>query len=57
MTKKKLTIIVYAIGLIFVAVLGGLWDSATSLIKATITLLWTTIFLVMLFYTDKNENS
>ena len=55
MRKTSFTIIVYVLGLIFGALVLGLWDAETSIIKAGIALVWTAIFLIVLFYTDKNE--
>ena len=55
MRKTTIAIILYDLGLIFGAIVMGLWDADTSLIKAGIGLIWTTIFLIALFYADKNE--
>tara|TARA_B110000196_G_C20769072_1_gene485717 strand:+ start:233 stop:406 length:174 start_codon:yes stop_codon:yes gene_type:complete len=55
MRKSTITIILFAMGLIFGALVFGLWDVETSLLKASIVLVWTTIFLIALFYADKNE--
>lgn len=55
MNKSTLVTIVYVIGLIFGALVLGLWDSETSLIKAMIGLLWTAIFLIALFYAEKEN--
>ena len=55
MRKTTLTIIVYVLGLFFGAIVLGLWDAETSLLKAGIVLIWTLIFLVALFYADKYE--
>jgi hypothetical protein len=56
MRKSTIAVIAYAIGLIFGALVLGFWDAQTSPIKAGIVLIWTTIFLIALFYADKNEN-
>ena len=55
MRKSTIAVIVYAIGLIFGALVLGFWDAQTSLIKAGMVLIWTTIFLIALFYVDKYE--
>jgi len=55
MRKTTLTIIVYAVGLIFCALVLGIWDAETGLAKASIALIWTTIFLIVLFYADKYD--
>tara|TARA_B110001452_G_scaffold259729_1_gene256436 strand:+ start:147 stop:320 length:174 start_codon:yes stop_codon:yes gene_type:complete len=56
MTKTTLTIIIYALGLIFGALGMGLWDAETSIVKAGIALVWTIIFLITLYFTDKYEH-
>jgi len=55
MRKSTITVILYAIGLIFGTLVLGLWEAETSLLKASIVLVWTTIFLIALFYADKSE--
>ena len=56
MRKSTIAVIVYAIGLIFGALVLGLWDAETSLIKAGAVLIWTIIFLIALFYAEKSEH-
>ena len=55
MKKTIFVIMVYVLGLIFGAVALGLWSAETSITKSFIALIWTVIFLIILFYTDKNE--
>jgi hypothetical protein len=55
MRKTTIATILYLLGLIFGAIVMGLWDAETTLIKAAIGLIWTVIFLIALFYADKNE--
>jgi len=55
MRKTSLAIIVYVLGLIFGALVLGLWDAETNLVKAGVGFVWTIIFLITLFYFDKNE--
>ena len=55
MRNSLIVIIIYALGLIFGAIVLGLWDAETSFIKSMIAVLWTAIFLIALFYTDKYE--
>ena len=57
MRKTTLTIIVYILGLIFGALVLGLWDAETNIIKAGAALTWTAIFLITLFYADKYEKN
>ena len=54
MSKSTIAIIIYVIGLIFGALIMGLWDAETSP-KSLIGMAWTAIFLIALFYADKNE--
>ena len=54
MTKTALSIIIYVLGLIFGALVLGLWDAKTSPI-AFLGMTWTAIFLIALFYAEKND--
>jgi formate hydrogenlyase subunit 4 len=55
MRKTTLVIIIYVIGVIFCALVLGIWDAETNITKASIALVWTIVFLITLFYVDKNE--
>ena len=55
MNKSLIAIIIYIVGLIFGAVILGVWDAETSLGKASAVLIWTSIFLIALFFADKND--
>jgi uncharacterized membrane protein len=54
MNKSTIVIIIYILGLIFSALVLDLWSAKTGP-KALIGIVWTAIFLISLFYTDKNE--
>ena len=54
MSKSTIVIIIYIIGLIFGALVLDIWSAETSP-KALIGIGWTTLLLVGLFFTDKNE--
>ena len=54
MNKSSIAILIYVIGLIFGALVLDLWSAKTGP-KALIGIVWTAIFLIALFYTDKNE--
>jgi hypothetical protein len=54
MNKSLITIIIYIAGLIFGALILDLWSAETGP-KAFIGMFWTAIFLIALFYADKNE--
>jgi hypothetical protein len=57
MSKSTIAIIIYVLGLIFGALVLGLWDAETSLTKAIIGLVWTAIFLIALFYAEKKDHN
>jgi len=52
MKKSSITIIIYVLGLIFGALVLCLSDAKTGAI-AIIGMIWTFMFLVMLFYAEK----
>ena len=54
MKKSLITIITYVLGLIFGALVSSFWDAKTGS-KAIILMLWTFIFLIMLFYAEKKD--
>ena len=55
MSKVKIASIIYAIGIIIGALFFDVWGANTTFIKTMSIFLWTIIFLVALFYVDKNE--
>jgi hypothetical protein len=55
MRKTTLAIIIYTFGVIFCALVLRIWDAETNIIKAGIGLLWTSIFLITLFYANKYD--
>ena len=57
MSKSTITIIIYMFGLIFGALFLDVWGAETSFIKTISVFLWTIIFLITLFYSDKHEKS
>ena len=54
MKKSSITIIIYVLGLIFGALVLCLSDAKTGAI-AIIGMIWTFMFLVMLFYAEKKD--
>tara|TARA_Y100001970_G_scaffold292689_1_gene435237 strand:+ start:876 stop:1046 length:171 start_codon:yes stop_codon:yes gene_type:complete len=56
MNLTNLITIIYFLGLVFGAFFLGLWDAETSIKKGLIVLIWTAIFLISLFYADRNKN-
>ena len=55
MNKVKLISIVYAIGIIIAALFLEVWAAETSFNKTIGVFIWTIIFLIALFFADKNE--
>ena len=54
MKKSLIAMIIYVLGLIFAALVLSLSDAKTGAI-AIIGMIWTFIFLVMLFYAEEND--
>ena len=55
MSKVKLISIIYAIGIIIGALFLEVWAAETSFIKTIGVFMWTIIFLIALYFADKNE--
>ena len=55
MSKVKLISIIYAIGIIIGALFLDIWGAETSLLKTMSVFAWTVIFIIALFFVDKNE--
>ena len=56
MSKTVIVTILYIIGIIFGALIIGIWDAETNIFNAMFALIWTAIFLIALFYTDKKSD-
>ena len=56
MNKSTIVILVYIIGLIFGALILDMWSAQTSP-KALLGIVWTTLLLIGLFLTEKNERN
>jgi hypothetical protein len=57
MSKVKIVSIIYALGVIFGALFFDVWGAETTLIKTMSVFIWTIIFIIALFFSDKNEKS
>jgi len=55
MNKLTILTITYIIGVIIGALFLDVWGAETTFIKTMSIFLWTIIFLIALFYIDKNE--
>ena len=57
MSKVKLISIIYAIGIIIGALFFNVWGADTTPIKTISVFVWTVIFIIVLFFADKNERN
>ena len=55
MSKVKIISIIYAIGIIVGALFFDVWSAETTLLKTMSVFAWTIIFIIALFFVDKNE--
>ena len=55
MSKVKAVSIIYAIGIIIGALFFDVWGVDTTPVKTISVFVWTIIFIIVLFFADKNE--
>ena len=55
MNKLTILTISYIIGVIIGALFLDVWGAETTFVKTMSIFLWTIIYLIALFYVDKNE--
>ena len=55
MSKVKIVSIIYAIGIIIGALFFDVWGVNTTPLKTISVFVWTVIFIIALFFVDKNE--
>ncbi len=55
MNKVKIISIIYAIGIIVGALFFDVWGAETTPQKTMSVFAWTVIFIIALFFVDKNE--
>ncbi len=55
MSKSSIIIIIYIIGIIFGAFVLGVWSAETGA-KALLGALWTAIFLISIYYSEKKKD-
>lgn len=55
MSKVKIVSIIYAIGIIIGALFFDVWGANTTFLKTMSVFAWTVIFIIALFFVDKNE--
>jgi hypothetical protein len=56
MNKSTIVVIIYILGVIIGALFLDIWGAKTSFIKTISIFIWTIIFLISLFYSDKHES-
>ena len=55
MNKLTILTIIYTVGIIIGALFFDVWGAETTIIKTMSIFVWTILFLITLFYVDKNE--
>ena len=55
MSKSSIVILIYIVGILLGALFFDLWGAETNLKKALFALSWTAIFLIALFYAERNK--
>ena len=55
MNTTTIATIIYVLGILIGALFLKIWGAETSFIKTISIFVWTIIFLITLFYADKNE--
>ena len=55
MNKTTIATIIYLLGILIGAFFLDAWGAETSFIKTISIFVWTIIFLILLFYADKQE--
>ena len=55
MSKVKIFSLIYAIGIIIGALFLDVWGAETTLQKSMSIFAWTIIFIITLFFADRNE--
>ena len=55
MNKSIIVTVIYIFGILIGAFFLDIWGAETSFVKTISVFVWTIIFLITLFYFDKNE--
>ena len=55
MSNVVIISIIYAVGIVIGALFLEVWAAETSLVKTIGIFIWTIIFIIGLFFADKNE--
>ena len=57
MSKTSIVLVIYILGLIFGALVLGIWNAETNILKGLLGLGWTALALIGLFFAEKNEKN
>ena len=57
MSKTSIVLVIYILGLIFGALVLGIWNAETNILKGLLGLGWTALALIGLFFAEKNEQN
>ena len=57
MNRTTLVTIIYILGIIIGAFYLDVWGAETSFIKTMSVFVWTIVFLIALFYSEKHESN
>ena len=55
MNKTTIVTVIYILGIVIGAFFLDVWGAETSFVKTISVFLWTIIFLITIFYSDKHE--
>jgi len=55
MNKSTITILVFILGIIIGALFLDVWSVEKSFVKTILVFVWTIIFLITLFYSERHE--
>ena len=55
MSKVKIVSIIYAVGILIGALFFDVWGANTTALKTLSVFAWTIIFIIALFFADKNK--
>jgi len=56
MNKTTIVTLIYIFGIIIGALFLDVWGAETSFIKTMSVFVWTIVFLIALFYSEKHES-
>ena len=57
MNKTTIVTLIYIFGIVIGALFLDVWGAETSFIKTMSVFVWTIVFLIALFYSEKHESN